>query len=169
MKRYLLAAAVALIAIQGCKSDSPKGVAEKYLNSFYKTQYEEAKEFATPETQNILDIFVQFSSMMTEAEKAEAAKISVSIKEVKDINDSTAEVTYTTTNIPSPQRLTLVKRSITDAETQETNSKWLVKWTKEDMSAMELGGTTTPDGAPAPAPMQDTTPTVPDTTVTLDQ
>lgn len=120
----LMAAAV----FTGCSSDSPKAAAEKFLNNLNHMDYEGAKTVATEETRNMLDMLAQFSSMMPDSVKEAAKKITVTINEEKILSDTTAYITYTTSENTTEQRLNLVKRSTSE----KGDEKWLAQWSKAD-------------------------------------
>ena len=134
MKRIftsLIAVAALAVILVSCNTNSPKGVAEKWLTSFYHMDYEAAKEVSTEQTKSMLDMMQSFSAMMADSAKAEAKKIKVDVKDVKEEGDK-ATVTYTTSSTPTDQTLNMVKE----------NGKWLVQFSKQDMGAGEQEETT---------------------------
>ncbi len=149
MKKILsfVAAAVLVITIASCGSNSPKASAEKFLNSFYHMEYKEAKEVSTEETKKVLDMIEQFSTMMPDSSKQSAKKIKIEIKDVKEEGDN-ATVTYTTSENTQEQKLTMKKE----------NGKWLANYSKQDGGMGTEGEATEPvtdepvvDSAAAPA------------------
>lgn len=130
MKKVLLSLSVALLCaftMVSCNSNSPKGTAEKFLNSFYHMEYKDAKEVATEDTKKMLDMIEQFSAIsIADSNKQNAKKVKIEIGEVKEMGDS-ATVMYTTSDNKQPQKVNLVKQ----------NGKWLVKWSKEDTMGEE--------------------------------
>lgn len=84
-------------------------------------EYDKAKEVATDDTKKLLDMMEQFSSVLPDSSKANAQKIKVEIKDVKEEGDK-AVVTYVTSESPNEQKLDMVKQ----------NGKWLVQWSKQD-------------------------------------
>lgn len=150
IKSTLFAAAFfATISFVGCKSDSPKSTATKFLNDLYHMDYEGAKSVATDETKSMLDMLSQFSTMMPDSVKASAKKITVTIKDEKKLTDSTAEVTYTTSENKTEQKLNLVQRTIKEGGKEE--KKWLAQWSKMDNS-----GQTNEPTEPVTEPTNDT-------------
>ncbi len=124
MKKVLLSIAticVLAISITSCSNNSPKASADKFLTSLYHMEYDKAKEVATDDTKKLLDMMEQFSSVLPDSSKANAQKIKVEIKDVKEEGDK-AVVTYVTSESPNEQKLDMVKQ----------NGKWLVQWSKQD-------------------------------------
>lgn len=125
MKKVLLSIAAAILfafTMVSCNSNSPKGTAEKFLNSFYHMEYKEAKEVSTEDTKKMLDMIEQFSAIsIADSNKQNAKKVKIEIGEVVENGDS-ATVMYTTSDNKQPQKVNLVKQ----------NGKWLVQWSKED-------------------------------------
>lgn len=114
-------AAIFMLALTGCKDDSPKAVAEQYLNSFYHMEYEGAREVATEDAIQLIDLMEQFATQQPDSVKKSAKKINVDILDVKEDGDN-AEVTYSISTEPGEQTLKLVKQ----------NGKWLVAQSKQD-------------------------------------
>ena len=132
MKRIftsLIAVAALAVMMVSCNTNSPKGVAEKWLTSFYHMDYEAAKQVSTEQTKSMLDMMQSFSAMMADSAKTEAKKIKVTVKDVKEEGDK-ATVTYTTSVAPTDQTLNMVKE----------NGKWLVQFSKQDMGGGEGDG-----------------------------
>lgn len=129
------------VVFTGCKTESPKATAEKFLNNLNHMDYEAAKTVATEETINMLDMLAQFSSMMPDSVKEAAKKITVTIKEEKLLSDTTAYVIYTTSENNTEQRLNLVKRSSGDDK-----KRWLAQWSKMDQQQEDSGTTEIQNG-----------------------
>lgn len=130
MKKILLSlsALFALaIVLAGCNSNSPKAVAEKWLNSFYHMDYAKAKEVSTEDTRKQLETFESMMGMVQQSAKDEAKKIKIEMKDPVVSGDK-ATIEYTLSNDPSPKTLKLVKE----------NGKWLAQWSKMDMGG--IGG-----------------------------
>lgn len=146
MKKFLLSAASIIllaITIVSCNSNTPKGTADKFLNSLYHMDYKQAKTVSTDNTKKMLDMMEQFSAMMPDSSKESAKKIKVDIKDVKEEGDK-ATVIYTTSASTGEQKLDLVKQ----------NGKWLVEYSKQDNG----GGGESNEPQPAEEPaMTDTT------------
>lgn len=160
MKKLFFFAAAILVgafALTSCSGGSPKGVAEKYLTSFYRMNYEDAKKYATEETKKQLDMLNQFAGMMGDTAKQQAKNAVVNVTDVKE-DGNNATVTYTLKpdgkeQAPGTQTLKMVKEG----------GKWLASWSKQDMMG-GMGGQD-PNAAPmndpnASMPMDTTTPMV---------
>lgn len=163
MKNIFFSIGVALtlvMSLVSCDSNSPKPIADKWLNGLYHLDYKSAKEVSTDDTKQLLETLEQFSTIYPDSVKEEMKKIKVDIKDVKEEGDK-ATVTYTTSDEPSEKTLNLVKQ----------NGKWLVKWTKQDQMGDAAGdemeepamsdSTTVIEGDPT-----NTTPSTADTAVT---
>lgn len=153
MKKVLLSLAVLMtfaVGMTGCNSNSPKASADKFLTGLLHYDYEAAKSVSTDATKSMIDMMAQFASMMPDSVKSAAKKIKVNIKDSKETSDSTATVTYTTSDDPQEKKLNMVKQ----------NGKWLVKYDKMDgnmnegstgeMTAPPAEETTTTDSTMAP-------------------
>ena len=147
---------VAALFMVSCNSNSPKDVANTWLNGFYHMDYEAAKKVSTDETKTFISQLQALSGMMPDSIKKEMKKVTVNVKDVKEDGDK-ATVTYTTsTDGNKEQSLKMVKK----------DGKWLVQFTKNDsMGDMGAGGgnepaadsaATTPAG-PADGGAADTT------------
>lgn len=141
MKKLVLSF-VALLAVAvtftACNSNSPKASADKFLTSLAHMDYEAAKSVSTEETKKMLDLFSQFSSMMTDSMKAEAKKIKITVKDEK-IEGDNATVTYTSSEDENKteHKLNLTKK----------DGKWLVVWNKDEGMG---GGNEDQSAEPAP-------------------
>ncbi len=133
MKSFLLPvlAVLGLATLASCGGGGAKGNAEKFLNAFTHLEFDKAKEVATDETKQMLDMMISFQNMggmqAADSLKREAKKTKVNITDVKEEGES-ATVTYTVTDptgaTPStPQTLKMVKQK----------GKWLASFTKADM------------------------------------
>lgn len=120
--------AIAVLSITGCKKDNPKAVAEKYLNALYHMDYDGAKTVATDETKSMLEMLSQFSSMMPDSSREAAKKVVITITKEEMLSDTTARITYTTSEVKQEQTIKLVKRS----EKENGEKKWLVLHDKSD-------------------------------------
>lgn len=124
MKRIFFALAAVIMLAAGlvsCNSNTPKAAADKFLTSFYHMDYKEAKTVSTEETKKMLDMIEQFSTMIPDSAKANAKKIKVTIKDVKEEGDK-ATVTYTTSENTTESKLDMIKQE----------GKWLVQFNKQD-------------------------------------
>ena len=125
MKKIFPALSIAFMAaivLAGCGSNSPKPVAEKFLNSFWRMEYKEAKTVADSPTVQMIEMLETMSATLADSDRQNAKKISVTIKDEKMINDSNAVVTYITSEMKEEKPLRLVKK----------DGKWLVNFTKND-------------------------------------
>lgn len=140
-----LVAAVLMLGMISCNDNSPKGVSEKFLNAFYHMEYEKARQVATPQTIELINLIEQFSITQTDSTRQSAKKIKIEILDVKE-EENNATVTYSVSSEPGEQKLKLEKQ----------NGKWLVVKSKTD----EV------DGDLSEPEIQQAPPTVPtDTTV----
>lgn len=157
LKNSLLSLIVlAALSFAGCKSDTPKATAEKFLNDFYHMDYDGAKTVSTDETKSMLEMLSQFSAMMPDSARTAAKKTTITIKEEKMLTDSTAEITYITSESAQEQKLNLVKRNTKEKGKEE--KKWLVQWDKNsggdtnEQSSEEPATDTTTGGTESPVP-----------------
>lgn len=103
----------------GCNQNSPEARAERFLNSLYRMEYQEAKTLATEETAKVLDMMEQFSSMMPDSVRENAKRIRIDIKSVEEDGDR-AKVTYMTTESEHENTLDMVRQ----------DGEWLAQWDK---------------------------------------
>lgn len=147
MKKFFVSFfALLLLAVvsMSCNKNSPKQVATTWLTSFYHLDYETPKKMSTEDTKNLLSTLQQFATMVSDSDKKEYKKITVTVKDVKEKGD-TAIATYTTSNDPGKdQALQLVK----------LNGKWLVEFSKNDQvsGAADTLSPEQPAGADTTAP-----------------
>jgi hypothetical protein len=130
-----------LVACGG--SESPKSVAEKFLQATSELKFEEAKKFCTPETGKFLDMMSSLTAMMPDSAKNKKSKFEM-ISE--DIKEDVATVTYTENAKTDKQTIKLKK----------VEGKWLVSMGKEDMKTKDgkkesESGAETTDTATVPA------------------
>lgn len=118
---------IAAIALAGCGSNSPKPVAEKFLNSFWHMEYKEAKTVADSATIQMIEMLEMMSTNVPDSDRQNAKKINITIKEEKMINDTTAIVSYMVSDAKEEKTLRLLKK----------NDKWLVNFTKNDNTETE--------------------------------
>lgn len=125
---FIVLAATLFMAACGSKADGPKEVATKFLTHINAMEFEEAKQYGTKETGELLDMLKGFAAMGGEEQKPE--NTSFEIKDVKEEGD-TATVTYRSEGSEEDETLNLVKQ----------DGKWLVNISKEDMNKDEdMGG-----------------------------
>lgn len=142
----LALAFITLVAACG-GSESPKSVAEKFLQATSELKFEDAKKYCTPETGKFLDMMSSLTSMMPDSAKNKKSKFEM-VSE--DIKEDVATVVYTENGKPDQQSIKLKK----------VEGKWLVSMGKEDMKNKdgkkepESGAeesTSNPDSSMAPA------------------
>jgi len=115
----LLLAAVMLVS---CKKNTPKDVANEWLNDFFHLDYDAAKKISTEDTKTLLSQVQQLATMIPDSTKKNSKNINITIKSVK-VDGDKATVTYIGSDNPAlEQPLKLVKQ----------NGQWLVIYTKED-------------------------------------
>ncbi len=106
--------------LMGCSKNTPEARAERFLNSLYRMEYQDAKTMATEETAKVLDMMEQFSSMMPDSVKENAKRIRIEIKSVEKQGEDRATVTYITSESAHENTLDMV---LQDAE-------WKAQWDK---------------------------------------
>jgi hypothetical protein len=125
---FMILAAALFMAACGSKADGPKEVATKFLTHINAMEFEEAKQYGTKETNDLLDMLKSFAAMGGEEQKPEATAFTIT--DVKEEGE-TATVTYKSEGSEEAETLNLVKQE----------GKWLVNISKEDMNKDEdMGG-----------------------------
>ena len=120
--RLFLLVAIISFALISCNKNNPKDVAHTWLTGFNQMDFEQAMKLSTNDTKNLLSTLEQLTEGVSDSGRTELKKIKVSIKDVKEDGDK-AMVTYTSSDNPNEQVLSLVKQ----------NDKWLVQFTKTDL------------------------------------
>lgn len=122
-KRSLQIIPIVLLTIlfAACNNNSPKSVADKFLTSFYHMEYDKAREVATEDTKNLIDLVEQFSASTPDSAKQEARKIKIDIKDVQE-QENEAVVTYSISSEPGEYKLNMVKE----------NEEWLANFSKQN-------------------------------------
>jgi hypothetical protein len=142
MKRIVkstLASALLTFFIACSSGDSPKAVAEKYLQAIGSQDYDGAKKYGTEDTGKLLDMMSGFAKMVPDSSIND---ISFTILEEK-INGDNAVVAYKEDGSDEVVSLNLVR----------TDGKWKVNMTKESMNeaesgdVMDIGATQTDTGS----------------------
>jgi hypothetical protein len=123
LNKTVLSCATVLLLFAGCKSNSPKGVAESYLKAFHNQDYEKAKEYATDDTRKLLDMFISLAALTPDSMKH---KMKFEVTGEKVTGDS-AYVTYRTEGSTKEQSLTLKK----------IDGDWKVAATKDTINELE--------------------------------
>ncbi|MBS1773573.1 MAG: DUF4878 domain-containing protein [Bacteroidetes bacterium] len=121
-----LSAMFAITTLQGCRSNTPKAVAESFLNDFVHMNYDNAESIATPATKDLLHTVKQLASTKPDSVWQNAKKINVTIVDVKEDGDK-AVVTFTTSAEKGEKKLNLIKQ----------DDKWVVNLTKNDSLVSE--------------------------------
>ena len=155
--RKFLGTLLAILLVQslltGCSSSAPKEVAQNWLTSFYRMDFDAAKKLSTEDAKKMLATFEILTPDQTDSFKKELKKVTVKVKNVRVLGDSVAVATYVMTDVPDKEeRLNLVKQS----------GKWLVQYSKSDnrtpvdTSFMNMDVDTTNSGnAPAESTLSD--------------
>lgn len=112
----------ASVVVQSCKSNSPKAVAEKWLNNFWHFNFDADTMLSTEETKDVLLTLKAFSKSMTQADIDQSRKVSVTVSDHVKVDSNLAIVQFTTSTNKTPQNLTLIRR----------NGEWLVDFSKAD-------------------------------------
>ncbi len=86
MKNILLFFAMAMF-LAACSSNSPKGIADKFLSLIVKGDFEKAKQYATPDSGRAID-------MLKETTTGINLPSTYKILEVQKISDTEASVQY---------------------------------------------------------------------------
>lgn len=120
--RQLLFVAIIPFVLMSCNKNNPKDVAHTWLTGFNQMDFEQAMKLSTNDTKNLLSTLEELTAGVSDSGRTELKKIKVSIKDVKEDGDK-AMVTYTSSDNPNEQVLSLVKQ----------NDKWLVQFTKTDL------------------------------------
>jgi len=139
MRRIVCSIAAAVLlafTLQSCSSNSAKGVADKWLTSFYHMDFDGAKKLSTDDTKKMLDMLQQIvPAAMPDSSKEQLKKTKIEVKNVVEKGDA-AVATYVTSDNPKDQTLHLVKK----------DGKWLVQSSKEDLGDQSQQGGDQPSG-----------------------
>lgn len=115
----------AIITIGACNiGNTPSKSASVFLNAFNEKNYEEARNYATPETIKLIDLMENLSKMSTSIDSVKHSKIEVVDEK---IDGETAVVTFREEGSSESETVNLKK----------LDGKWLVHITKTDMSAKD--------------------------------
>ncbi len=132
----MVAAVLLAFTLQSCNTNSAKGVAGKWLTSFYHMDFDGAMKLSTDDTKKMLGMLQQIMpAYMPDSTKAQLKNIKIDVKSVVEKGDA-ATATYVTSDNPKDQTLHLVKQ----------NGKWLVQSSKEDLSGQSQQGGDQPAG-----------------------
>jgi len=136
--RYLLV----ILILTACSGNSPKHVAEKFLEAYSRLDFEGAKKYGTDETAKLLDMMNSLTKLMNNADKKMVKTEVISEK----IDGDKATVIYKEEGKEGDQVLNLVK----------VNGSWKVALSKDTMNDggpvnMDSGATTTDTTGEVPA------------------
>ena len=104
-------------------AEKPSKNAEKFLTHFYAFEFEEAKQYGSKSTGELLDGLKEFTAMLSEEDKKPSTIVMVG----ETIDGDTAVVTYQLEGNKEPETLKMVKEE----------GKWLVSMSKEDLNKEE--------------------------------
>lgn len=107
-------------------AEKPSKNAEKFLNHFYAFEFEEAKQYSTKSTGELLDALKGFVAMLGEEDKKKRTITIVG----ETMEGDAAVVTYEEEGSKEPKTLKMVKEE----------GKWLASMTKEDLNKEEEMG-----------------------------
>ncbi|REK50617.1 MAG: DUF4878 domain-containing protein [Bacteroidetes bacterium] len=115
---------ITALFIASCgSSDSPKVVAEKYLDAIGSYDFDGAKKYGTEETVKLLDMMAGFSKMVHDSTKTVTKYNVIDVK----LDGDNATAIYKEEGLDTESRLSL----------QRIDGKWKVNMTKESISGME--------------------------------
>jgi hypothetical protein len=127
----------AAVFLFGCGGkDTPRSVAEKFLEALSTQDYETAKKYGTEETQKLLEMMNGFNKMSTDSSAAKDFKFEITREKVDGQN---ATIFYKEEGKEGELQLPMV----------EIDGKWKVLLSKESINnaeganAMEVGATNT--------------------------
>ena len=107
----------------GCSKNTPKDVAYNWLTAFNHLDFDGARKLSTADTKNLLSSLQQLTDKVTDSNKKELKKVTVTIKDVK-VDGDKAIATYSSSDNPTKdETLHLVKQG----------NNWLVQFTKVDL------------------------------------
>ncbi len=124
-KSLLFSCILLLFSCSG--GDSPKAVAEKYLNAIGSYDFEGAKKYGTEDTGKLLSMMSGFAKMVPDSSKNEIKFVILDEK----IDGDNAVVIYKEEGQDGEVPLSLLR----------AEGKWKVNMTKESMNEAESGNT----------------------------
>ena len=104
--------------------NTPSIVAWRWLGSFYRLEYDDAKKLSTEDTRTMLASLSHLAGMVTDSSRKELDGVVPGIKEVKEDGDR-AIVTYTMSDAPGKDQLLFLVRK---------EGRWLVQFSKNDLT-----------------------------------
>jgi len=125
--------------LPGCNSQKqgPREITLHFLNAIQKSNYDEAKQFATKDSKDMLDALASFQKMLPESSQEKFKNGKISIIDVKK-NDSLAVVSYNSDKDTARKTLKLKKQK----------DGWKVAFTKEAILPNLNAPLTPPDSIP---------------------
>lgn len=92
---------VSLFILASCKnSNSPQSVAEEFVVSYSKMDYETAKNFSTKETWNFLEVFEHYTKDLSPEEKEQYEQTKIRFKVVDQTQESDTSIILTFSSEP---------------------------------------------------------------------
>lgn len=120
---FLLSLLLAVsLVMESCNHSSPKVTAKKFLEAVKNNNYEEAKKYATKDSEQMLNMLSSFSSVMPQSYKDKMRNSHIDIKDVQE-KDGIATVTYVNSEEKKEETLQLKK----------VEGKWKVVLSKDNM------------------------------------
>lgn len=132
VKSNFLYAVILLLLFSCGKTDTPRSVAEKFLKEMSVQDFDEAKQYGTAETENLMNMMSGFKKISNDSTFVE-----VQYEIVREaVTGDNAIIYYQEVGKAGELQLPMVKE----------NGKWLVSLNKESINnsdpAMDLGATT---------------------------
>jgi hypothetical protein len=119
--KWFVPAALLLLTIPGCKrGPAPREVASKFLQAVLNSNYQEAKKYATKDSESLLTALASLTGALPAAERAKIRNSKISIRDVA-INGDLATVTYINSGEDRSETLNLKKEK----------GQWRVAFTKD--------------------------------------
>ncbi len=116
---------ISIMIVAGCKSaNSPGKVAERFLNAFNERKYDEARKYASPDTDKLVDLMENLSKMSTSVDSIQHKRVEVTEEKIEG---DTAFVTFREVGSEETDQIKLIK----------SEGKWLVHITKTDLSSKQ--------------------------------
>jgi hypothetical protein len=130
MKIIYFLAFLSLAILSSCsKNESPKIVAEKFLNAMQRYDFKEASNYSTVETQKLLQQLEKLNSLQNSDIKKEVQKITI-VSE--DIKAKSAIVYYRLLGDENDQKISLVIVP-SDKDDMQSEKVWKVDLKKEEI------------------------------------
>jgi hypothetical protein len=130
MKIIYFLAFLSLAILSSCsKNESPKIVAEKFLNAMQRYDFKEASNYSTVETQKLLQQLEKLNSLQNSDVKKEFQKITI-VSE--DIKSKSAIVYYRLPGDENDQKISLVIVP-SDKDDMKSEKVWKVDLKKEEI------------------------------------